>query len=299
MGRDVFDASSAARAVFEAADEALGAPLSKLCFEGPSDALVATEIQQPAILTVSIALLRALEERCTVAPALVAGHSLGEYSALIAAGALGLEDGVRLVAARGRFMQETVPAGEGSMAAVLKSTPEAVEAACSAVAEATGRCVAPANYNAPSQTVIAGHADAVAAAGAKLAQSGARVRPLAVSAPFHCALMAPAAKRLASELRATRFSDPDPPVVGNVEAEPNRQGARVAELLCRQVTAPVRFVETIRRLAALGVGSTLEVGPGRVLSGLVARIERGIDRAALGSAAGLAEAAAFVSAAQV
>jgi len=299
MGRDAFEASPAARAVFEAADEVLGLSLSKLCFEGPSDALVATEVQQPAILTVSIALLRALEERCAVVPGFVAGHSLGEYSALVAAGALGFEDAVRLVAARGRFMQEAVPAGEGAMAAVLRSTPEAVEAECAAVASATGRCVAPANYNAPSQTVIAGHADAVAAAGSKLRQAGMRVRPLAVSAPFHCALMAPAAERLAAELRATPFSDPAPPVVGNVEAEPNGQGRRIADLLRRQVTAPVRFVESVRRLAVLGVSHTLEVGPGRVLSGLVARIERGIERAQLGSAAGLAEAAVFVSAAQV
>jgi len=298
MGRDVFEASPAARAVFEAADEALGRPLSKLCFEGPEDALVPTETQQPAILTVSVALLRALEERCALAPAYVAGHSLGEYSALVAAGAVGFEDAVRLVAARGRFMQETVPAGEGAMAAILKSPPAEVEAACAAAAKATGRVVSPANYNAPAQTVIAGHADAVAAAGAALAEAGGLVRPLAVSAPFHCALMEPAAERLAVELAKTPFADPSPPVVGNVEAEPNAQGARVAELLRRQVTAPVRFVESVRRLTALGVTHALEVGPGRVLSGLLARIDRAVERANLGSAGDLEEAAAFVSAAQ-
>ncbi|MBW2315056.1 MAG: ACP S-malonyltransferase [Deltaproteobacteria bacterium] len=298
MGRDVFQASPAARAVFEAADEALERPLSKLCFEGPDAALVPTEVQQPAILTVSVALLRALEERCAVAPAFVAGHSLGEYSALVASGALAFEDGVRLVAARGRFMQETVPAGVGAMAAILKSTPEAVEAACKAATEATGRMASPANYNAPAQTVIAGHAEAVDAAGALLAEGGARVRPLSVSAPFHCSLMAPAAERLSAELARTPFVDPDPPVVGNVEAEPNASAGRIAGLLERQVTAPVRFVESIQRLSGLGVTHTLEVGPGRVLSGLVARIERGLERANLGAADDLDGAAAFVSAAQ-
>jgi len=298
MGRDVFEASPAARAVFEAADEALERPLSKLCFEGPDAALVPTEVQQPAILTVSVALLRALEERCAVAPAFVAGHSLGEYSALVASGALAFEDGVRLVAARGRFMQETVPAGVGAMAAILKSTPEAVEAACKAATEATGRMASPANYNAPAQTVIAGHAEAVDAAGALLAEDGARVRPLSVSAPFHCSLMAPAAERLSAELSRTPFVDPDPPVVGNVEAEPNASAGRIAGLLERQVTAPVRFVESIQRLSGLGVTHTLEVGPGRVLSGLVARIERGLERANLGAADDLDGAAAFVSAAQ-
>jgi [acyl-carrier-protein] S-malonyltransferase len=298
MGRDAFEASPAARAVFEAADDALGRPLSELCFSGPDEALVGTETQQPAILTVSVALLRALEERGPLRPAFVAGHSLGEYSALVAAGSLAFEDAVRLVAARGRFMQETVPAGEGAMAAVLKSTPAEVEAVCADVAKTTGRVVSPANYNAPAQTVIAGHADAVATASATLAEQGAKVRPLAVSAPFHCALMEPAAERLAAELAKTAFADPAPPVVGNVEAEPNASGARVAELLRRQVTAPVRFVESVQRLAALGVTHALEVGPGRVLSGLVARIERGWERANLGSAADLDEAAAFVSAAQ-
>jgi len=298
MGRDAFEASPAARAVFEAADDALGRPLSTLCFAGPEEALLPTETQQPAILTVSVALLRALEERCELRPAYVAGHSLGEYSALVAAGAVGFEEAVRLVAARGRFMQETVPAGEGAMAAILKSTPAAVEAACAAVAEQTGRVVSPANYNAPGQTVIAGHADAVEAAGAALAEQGAKVRALAVSAPFHCALMEPAAERLAGELAKTPFADPSPPVVVNVEAEPNARGARVAELLRRQVTAPVRFVASVQRLAGLGVTHTLEVGPGRVLSGLVARIERGLGRASLGAVSELDEAAAFVSAGQ-
>ena len=298
MGRDVYEASPAARAVFDAADAALGEPLSRLCFEGPEEALVPTAVQQPAILTTSVALLRALEERVAPRAAYVAGHSLGEYTALVAAGALAFEDAVRLVAERGRHMQETVPAGEGAMAAVLKSTPEAVAEACAAVRAASGREVAPANYNAPGQTVIAGHADAVETAGARLAEAGARVRPLSVSAPFHCALMAPAAEKLAPALARTAFADPDPPVVSNVEAEPNADGGRVAELLRRQVTAPVRFVESVQRLSALGVSHVLEVGPGRVLTGLVARIERGIERENLAEAEALPGAAAFVSAAR-
>jgi [acyl-carrier-protein] S-malonyltransferase len=295
MGRDVCESSAAARAVFAAADEALGRPLSRLCFEGPAEALLPTEVQQPAILATSIALLRALEERTAVRPAFVAGHSLGEYSALVAAGALALEDGLRLVAARGRFMQEAVPAGEGAMAAVLAATAEDVASACAAVAAETGRTVAPANYNAPGQTVIAGHADAVAEASRRLAEAGARVRPLAVSAPFHCALMAPAAEKLAAELAAIRFADPRVPVVSNVEAEPNARGGRVAELLRRQVTAPVRFEASVRRLEALGVDRVLEVGPGRVLSGLVARIERGLARQSLAAADDLPAARDFVA----
>lgn len=298
MGRDVYEASEAARAVFEAADAALGRPLSELCFAGPAEALVPTEVQQPAILTTSIALLRALEEQCDVRPAYVAGHSLGEYSAWVAADAVDFADAVRLVAARGRFMQETVPEGEGAMAAVLKSTPEAVEAACRAEREAGGRVVAPANYNAPAQTVIAGHADAVAAAGARLAEQGARVKALPVSAPFHCQLMAPAAEKLAPELEAVAWRPPSVPVVTNVEARPCSDAPRIPDLLRRQVTAPVRFAESVERLAALGVTHALEIGPGRVLSGLVARIARDIERQSLAAAEDLAPALCFVSAGQ-
>ncbi len=298
MGRDVHEASPAARAVFEAADDALGYSLSKLCFEGPDDALVPTEVQQPAILTVSIALLRALEEQAPVRAAYVAGHSLGEYSALVAAGAVDFEDAVRLVAARGRFMQETVAAGEGAMAAVLKSTPEAVAEACAAECSASGRVVAPANFNAPAQTVIAGHTDAVEGASERLGAAGARVKRLAVSAPFHCELMAPAAEKLAAELATVSWRDPAVPVVSNVEAEPNARAAAIPELLRRQVTAPVRFVESVARLAGLGATHALEVGPGRVLSALVARIEKGLERQNLGKAEDLAPALAFVSAAQ-
>jgi len=295
MGRDAYEASPAARSTFDAADAALGFALSKLCFEGPEDDLRRTEIQQPAILTTSIAYLRALQAEVDVQPAFVAGHSLGEYSALVASGALEFEDAVRLVHARGRFMQEAVPEGSGAMAAVLGLAAEEVAAACEVAAASTGRVVAPANFNSTQQTVIAGDATAVEAACARVLQEGAkRTIPLAVSAPFHCELMAPAAAKLALELARVRFRDAEPPVVTNVEAEPNRAAARMPELLTRQVTAPVRFTEMVRRMSALGVSACLEVGVGRVLSGLVARIERSIARSSLASMDDLGDCASFV-----
>jgi len=296
MGRDVYEASPAARAVFEAADRVLGFGLSKLCFEGPDAELRRTENQQPAILTTSVALLRALEERVALAPACLAGHSLGEYTALVASGALTLESAVALVHARGRFMQEAVPEGRGAMAAILGAEPEAVAESCAAAARETGLVVEPANWNSPLQTVIAGDAAAVERACAEARSRGAKKAvPLPVSAPFHCSLMAPAAEKLAAELAGVRFAAPRVPVVSNVDAEPNRDAARIPELLRRQVTAPVRFTESVRRMAALGATRVLEVGPGRVLTGLVARIERGLARANLSSAGELAEAAAFAA----
>jgi [acyl-carrier-protein] S-malonyltransferase len=296
MGRDVCEASAAARAVFAAADAALGFPLSKLCFEGPEDDLLRTEIQQPAILTTGIALLRALEEQCAVTPDFVAGHSLGEYTALVASGAIDFEDAVRLVHARGRFMQEAVPVGRGAMAAVLGLEAAEVDAACAGARAATGKHVAAANYNSPNQIVIAGDAAAVEAACTRARREGAkRTIPLAVSAPFHCELMAPAAAKLEQELAQVRFRDANPPVVTNVEAEPNRTAARMPELLAKQVTAPVRFNEMVSKMAELGVDRFLEIGAGRVLSGLVARIGRQYRRGNLSSHADLAEAAAFVT----
>ena len=296
MGRDVHQASPAARAVFHAADRALGFELTKLCFEGPEDDLRRTEIQQPAILTTSIALLRALEERANVEPAYLAGHSLGEYSALVAAGAIDFEEAVCLVNARGRFMQEAVPEGRGAMAAVMGIAPDEVAEACAQTARATGAVVAPANFNSPQQTVIAGDAAAVELACNRAKELGAkRAIPLAVSAPFHCELMEPAANKLAIELERIRFSDAQPPVVSNVEAEPNSEGVRMLGLLRRQVTAPVRFSEIVTRLSSLGVDRFLEVGPGRVLSGLIARIERRSARAGLSSLDDLDEALAFVA----
>ena len=294
MGRDVCEASPAARAVFAAADRALGFPLSKLCFEGPEAELRRTEIQQPAILTTSVALLRALEERGPVVPAYVAGHSLGEYSALVASGALPLESAVALVHARGRYMQEAVPEGRGAMAAILGAEADVVAGSCADAARETGGVVEPANWNSPLQTVIAGEAAAVKRACEVARERGAKKAvPLAVSAPFHCSLMRPAAEKLAAELAGVRFAAPRVPVVTNVEAAPNADPARIPDLLRRQVTAPVRFTESVRAMAALGVSKVLEVGPGRVLGGLVARIERGLERASLSGAAELADAAVF------
>ncbi|MFQ5417073.1 MAG: ACP S-malonyltransferase [Myxococcota bacterium] len=296
MGRDAYEASSAARDVFESADDVLGFPLSKLCFEGPEEDLMRTEIQQPAILTTSVALLRALEESVDPNPAYVAGHSLGEYTALVAAGAVAFEDAVRLVHARGRFMQEAVPNGRGAMAAVLGLAPEEVDTACAGARAATGRTVRPANYNSPQQTVIAGDATAVEAACARALQEGAkRTIPLAVSAPFHCELMAPAAAKLVLELAQVRFADAAPPVVTNVEADANAAAARIPELLEAQVTAPVRFNQMIGRMVELGVHRFLEIGPGRVLTGLVARIGRRLERASLSTYADVSQAAGFAT----
>jgi len=296
MGRDVYETSDAARAVFDAADAALGYPLARLCFEGPEEELVRTEVQQPAILTTSIALLRALEERVELAPSYYAGHSLGEYSALVAAGAVEFEDAVRLVQARGRFMQEAVPVGRGAMAAVLGLAPAAVAAACAFASQQTGRVVAPANFNGPAQTVISGDSVAVEAACARAREQGAkRAVPLDVSAPFHCSLMRPAAEKLAPELARVRFRAPDAAIVTNVEATACSDAALFPSLLEQQVTAPVRFTEMIEFLASAGVDRVLEIGPGRVLIGVVARVSRDLARASLSIAKELDAAAEFAA----
>jgi [acyl-carrier-protein] S-malonyltransferase len=296
MGRAVYDESPAARDVFDTADDVLGFSLSKFCFEGPEEELLRTEIQQPAILTTGIALLRAFGERVAVSPDYVAGHSLGEYTALVASGALAFDDAVRLVHARGRFTQEAVPEGRGAMAAVLGLAADEVDLACEGARAATRKIVAPANYNCPQQTVIAGDAVAVEVACTRARQEGAKhTIPLTVSAPFHCELMAPAAAKLALELARVRFSDAGPPVVTNVEAEPNVSASRMPKLLEAQVTSPVRFNEMIQRMAELGVNRFLEIGAGRVLSGLVARIGRRFGRANLSSYADLPAAANFVT----
>jgi len=296
MGRDAFEASPAARAIFESADEALGFSLSDLCFNGPDDRLELTENQQPAILTTSIALLRALEERTEVAPAFLAGHSLGEYTALVAAGAIEFEDAVQLVHARGRFMQEAVPQGAGAMSAIIGAGPEVAVEACEEVASATGAVVAPANFNSPQQTVIAGETAAVATAGEKALELGAkRAVALSVSAPFHCSLMEPAAEKLAVELAGVNFKDAKTPVVTNVEATANRDAQRLPTLLRTQVTAPVRFTDMVNQLSASGVTRFLEVGPGRVLSGLIARISRRSKRANVSSVEELNEATQFIT----
>ena len=283
MGREAFKASAAARAVFEAADRALGWSLSQVCFEGPEEELRRTEIQQPALLTTSMALLRGFEAEAGPLKAdYLGGHSLGEYSALVASGAMKFEDAVRTVHARGRFMQEAVAEGQGAMAAVMGCGPEIVREACEKVAHQRGEIVSPANYNSPQQTVIAGEAAAVSAACEMARELGAkRVAPLNVSAPFHCEMMAPAARQLRSELEGVAFGAMAPPVVTNVEAKPNDDPSRIAEILVRQVTAPVRFTEMIASMKELGVTHFLEVGAGRVLSGLLARIDRRGQRANL------------------
>jgi [acyl-carrier-protein] S-malonyltransferase len=279
MGRALAEAYPAARAVFDAVDAALegGDRLSTLCFEGPEEKLKLTANTQPAILAVSAAAAAVLEEK-GLRPDLVAGHSLGEYSALVCAGALTAPAAARAVRARGTFMQEAVPAGRGAMSAVLGLDPERVRAVCQETAAETGEVVSPANYNEPSQTVIAGDAAAVEAAGARLRAAGAkRVLPLPVSAPFHCALMAPVVARLEPVLRAATWREPRVPVVSNVEARPNADAGRAVSLLLEQVTAPVRWVECVQELVRQGATRMVEVGPGKVLSGLVKRIDRTVE----------------------
>ena len=271
MGQALSAQFAEAKAVFDAADDALGEKLSTLCFEGPEEALKLTANTQPAILTVSIAAHAVFSKRFGHAPSFVAGHSLGEYSALVASGAMRLFDAVRAVRARGTFMQEAVPAGVGAMAAVLGLPAEKVSAICAEIAGA--EVVAPANFNEPNQTVIAGHAAAVERASVALKAAGAkRVLPLPVSAPFHCALMQPVVPRLSEVLASVKFSAPAMPVVSNVEATANEDAARITELLLRQVTGSVRWVETIAALERSGVTRIIELGPGKVLCGLIKRI---------------------------
>lgn len=276
MGKALAEAFPEARAVFERADDALGEKLSSLCFEGPDEALKLTANTQPAILVTSVAAHAALAARLPGRPAFVAGHSLGEWSALAAIGALELEHAVRAVRQRGSFMQEAVPAGQGAMAAILGLAPEDVKRACDEVAR--GDVVAPANYNSPEQTVIAGSAAAVERASARCKELGAkRALPLPVSAPFHCALMRPVQPRLAAVLETMPVAPLAVPVVTNVEATPNADAARVRQLLIEQVVAPVRWIECVQAMIAAGVTRFVEVGPGKVLSGLVRRIDRGVE----------------------
>lgn len=270
MGKSLAEAFPVCRQTFEEADAALGMPLSSIIFEGPADRLTLTEITQPAILTMSVAAWRLLDSRgCR--PTMVAGHSLGEYSAHVAAGTFSFADAVRTVHHRGRYMQEAVPVGTGAMAAILGADEATVARACLEAAE--GEVVSPANLNAPGQIVIAGSAAAVARAGARAKALGAkRVIPLQVSAPFHCALMAPAALRLGPELRALSTRDPRVPVIANVDAEPRYDADTSIEALIRQVSAPVRWEDSVRRLASDGVTAYVEVGPGTVLSGLIRKV---------------------------
>lgn len=274
MGRELADTFPEAAQVFAEADEALGFPLSELCFHGPAEKLQLTENTQPAILTASVAALRAMRASSFPEPDFVAGHSLGEYTALVAAGALSLSDAVQTVRARGRYMQAAVPVGTGAMAAILGAELSTVEEVCREAA--WGEVCSPANINSPNQTVIAGHATAVERAIELLKARGAkRAIKLNVSAPFHCELMRPAQERLAIDLRHSEFADLSIPLVTNVDARLIRSGAEARESLIRQVSSPVRWRETVDYLVAEGVENFVEVGPGKVLGGLVRQAAAG------------------------
>lgn len=274
MGRNLAETFPECRAVFDEADAALGVSISKLCFEGSEEELKQTENTQPSILTVSVAAYRILEKR-GIAPDFVAGHSLGEYSGLVAAGALDFPKAVKLVRKRGQFMQEAVPAGEGAMAAIMGLSPSDVTEICKKAAN--GDVVSPANLNSPEQTVISGAAAAVKRAVEIASQSGAkRAVILPVSAPFHCSLMAPAQKRLEPELRGAAFSALKFPLVTNVDAEAITSGEEARDALIRQVTMPVRWLDSVHEMIENGVSVFVEVGPGRVLFGLLRQIDRSV-----------------------
>jgi [acyl-carrier-protein] S-malonyltransferase len=274
MGKELVENFSVAKHVFAEADEALGFDLSALCFNGPEEDLKLTTNTQPAILTVSMAALRVLQQETGLQPACAAGHSLGEFSALVCAGTLTFAEAVRIVRQRGAFMQKAVPVGVGAMAAIMGIKDGAIDGICAQAAQ--GEVVSPANFNSPGQVVIAGHATAVDRAIALAKAAGAkRALPLPVSAPFHCSLMKPAGDRLAEVLSEIRFAPMQFPVVTNVEALPNADASSVMALLVQQVSAPVRWHESVAKMVELGVDRFVEIGPGKVLSGLIKRISKG------------------------
>lgn len=283
MGKDFVRDFREAREVFEEADEALGFPLSRLCFEGPTEDLALTENTQPAVLATSLAILRVVESMGKRAD-IVAGHSLGEYSAIVCAGGMGFSDAMRVVRLRGRFMQEAVPFGLGAMAAILGLGDEQVREICREAAE--GETLSPANFNAPGQVVVSGHTAAVDRACRLARERGAkRVLTLSVSAPFHCALMESARERLAQTLQPVRFRDLQVPLINNADASRITTATEVKASLIRQVTAPVRWNESIRKLIRLGVENAFEIGPGRVLTGLIRGIDRSIRTGPVGTIA--------------
>jgi len=275
MGREFYDHFKAAREVFEEADDTLRFSISGLCFYGPEEALKLTENTQPALLTASIAALRALREEKGIEPLLTAGHSLGEYSALVASGAFSFAEAVRGVRLRGKFMQEAVPAGEGSMAAILGMEKEDVENVCEEASQ--GEVLSPANFNCPGQIVIAGHTRAVERAMMIVKQKGKKAMALQVSAPFHSPLMKPAGVRLREALEEIAVGELRVPVVTNVEASLNMDRERVKPLLVEQVSSPVRWEESMRRMVEEGIEEVLEIGPGKVLSGLMKRIDPKVE----------------------
>jgi [acyl-carrier-protein] S-malonyltransferase len=274
MGRDLAANFAESKAVFDEADAALGFSLSQLCFEGSQDDLKLTANTQPSILAVSVAAWRALANK-GVTPDFAAGHSLGEYSALVAAGSVDFATAVKIARKRGQYMQEAVPAGEGAMAAILGLSPTDVAEVCKKAAQ--GQVISPANLNSPEQTVVSGNAAAVKRAVEIASQSGAkRAVILPVSAPFHCALMEPAQKRLETDLRSVTFAALRFPVITNVDAEAETSGDEARESLIRQVTMPVRWLDSIREMIDQGVTIFVEVGPGKVLSGLLRQIDRSV-----------------------
>lgn len=291
MGSELAEKYPTSRAVFEEADDALGFAISRMCFSGTAEELQLTENTQPAILTTSIATLRAMEAEGIQSPEFVAGHSLGEYSALVAAGAISLADAVRTVRLRGRFMQEATPVGSGAMAAVMGADVATVEEACREAAQ--DEVCSPANINSPNQIVIAGSVAAVDRAVALLKERwGKRAIKLNVSAPFHCALMKPAQERLAAELEKIEFHDLRLPLITNVDAVEIRSGEKARQSLIRQVSSPVRWLESVQLLVKKGVETFVEVGPGKVLCGLVRQIEKGANCLNVGDAETLAAAQA-------
>lgn len=285
MGKELYDNFSEARETFAEASEALGEDLTRICFEGPVEELNQTANTQPAILTVSIAAYRVLKNRLNLKPVLAAGHSLGEYSALTAAGTIPFFDAVRVVRARGKFMQSAVPVGLGTMAAVMGMKNEQILEICDESSNpAAEKIVEPANFNCPGQVVISGHTPAIMEAGEKAQQAGAsRVVRLPVSAPFHCSLMRPAAEKLADEFNDVEVSEPKIPVISNVDADINYSTETVRQLLVRQVSSAVRWEESMQLAIREGVGQVIEIGPGRVLSGLMRRINRRVNTMNLGT----------------
>jgi [acyl-carrier-protein] S-malonyltransferase len=275
MGKEFYENFSVARRVFEEAEDSLRFSISKLCFEGPEETLKLTENTQPAMLAASIAALRVLETEKGITPQFSAGHSLGEYSALVASGALAFPETIRIVRLRGKFMQEAVPVGEGAMAALLGMEREQVERLCEEVS--SGEVLTPANFNCPGQIVIAGHSKAVERAIERVKQEGKKAVLLPVSAPFHSPLMKPAGERLEKALEEISVNDLKIPVVTNVEAEVNTLKERVKGLLVAQVSSPVRWEESMRKMGEKGIERVLEIGPGKVLSGLMKRIDPRIE----------------------
>ena len=275
MGKELYENFSVAKKIFEEADDTLHLSISGLCFNGPEEALKLTENTQPALLTTSIATLKVLQAEKGLVPQFTAGHSLGEYSALVGSGAFTFAEAVKIVRLRGKFMQEAVPVGEGAMAAVLGMEREQVEKICEEVS--SGEVLAPANFNCPGQIVIAGHAKAVERAIERVKKDGKKAVPLPVSAPFHSPLMKPAGERLEKALEEISVSNLRIPVVTNVEAEVNTSKDRVKGLLVAQVSSPVRWEESMRKMIGKGIEQVLEIGPGKVLSGLMKRIDNRIE----------------------